>query len=141
MYKCCSLACFCASQRIQRRKAELTLAQIREKLPNGCTVSQIQKSGEAVKRLDRLAPHLAQICISIWEWIYANQIAPRDTRGQFGVFLGGTNYNVWGSCQTARTIGTKFHTCLRIRLGIDIAKYNSPLNTTGALGGFRGSQI
>ena len=25
MYKCCFLACFCASQRVQRRKAELTL--------------------------------------------------------------------------------------------------------------------
>ena len=35
MYSCCFLACFCASQRVQRRKAELTLAQIREKLPNG----------------------------------------------------------------------------------------------------------
>ena len=29
------LACFCTSQRVQRRKAELTLAQIREKLENG----------------------------------------------------------------------------------------------------------
>ena len=40
--------------------------------------------------------------------------------------------------------GTKFGTCLRIRLGMDIAKYNSPLNTTGGIsggGGFRGSQI
>ena len=35
MYKCCFLARFCASQRVQWRKAELTLAQIREKLPNG----------------------------------------------------------------------------------------------------------
>ena len=35
MYKCCFLACFCASQCVQRRKAELTLAQILEKLPNG----------------------------------------------------------------------------------------------------------
>ena len=35
MYECCFLACFCASQRIQRRKAELTLALIRGKLPNG----------------------------------------------------------------------------------------------------------
>ena len=34
MYKCCFLACFCASQHVQRRKAELTLAQIWEKLPN-----------------------------------------------------------------------------------------------------------
>ena len=37
MYKCCFLACFCANQRIQRLRAELTLAQIREKLPNGWT--------------------------------------------------------------------------------------------------------
>ena len=52
------------------------------------------------------------------------------------------NSNVWGSYQTARPIGTKFGTCLRIRLGMDIAKYNSPLNTTGGIsGGFRGSQI
>ena len=47
----------------------------------GVRVSQIQKFVEAVKRLDRLAPNLAHICISIWEWIYAKQIAPRDTRG------------------------------------------------------------
>ena len=34
-----------------------------------------------------------------------------------------------------------FGTCLRIRLGMDIAKYNSPLNSTGGIsGGFRGSQ-
>ena len=47
-------------------------------------MSQIQKSWEAVKRLDRLAPNLAHICISIWEWIYAKQIAPRDIRGDLG---------------------------------------------------------
>ena len=37
MYKWCFLACFCARQHAQRLRAELTLAQIREKLPNGCT--------------------------------------------------------------------------------------------------------
>ena len=151
MYKCCLLSCFCASQRVQQRKAELTLAQIRVKLPNGWAdngtkcgthvqihmgmdirqsnypgdtrghlagfrgsaiqksgklsywhrlwfsstdssgnghrlntsrhsipqeafrgvgvrVSQIQKSGEAVKRLDRLAPPLVHVCGIIWEW-------------------------------------------------------------------------
>ena len=47
-------------------------------------MSQIQKSREAVKRLDRLAPNLAHICRSIWEWIYAKQIAPRYTRGDLG---------------------------------------------------------
>ena len=41
--------------------------------------------------------------------------------------------------RTARPIDTKFDTCLRIRLGMDIAKYNSPLNTTGGIsGGFLG---
>ena len=46
-------------------------------------MSQIQKSEEGVKQLDRLAPNLAHICRSIWEWIYAKQIAPRDTLGGF----------------------------------------------------------
>ena len=32
----------------------------------GVRVSQFQKSGEAVKRLDQLAPNLAHICRSIW---------------------------------------------------------------------------
>ena len=52
----------------------------------GVRVSQIQKSGEAVKRLYRLVPNLAHICRCIWEWIYAKQIAPRDTRGHLGGF-------------------------------------------------------
>ena len=47
--------------------------------------SQIQKYVEAVKRLDRLAPNLAQMCSFICEWIYAKQIALRDTRGHLGV--------------------------------------------------------
>ena len=48
-------------------------------------VSQIKKSWEAVKRLDRLAHNLAHMCRFIWEWIYAKQIATRDTRGGVGV--------------------------------------------------------
>ena len=43
--------------------------------------SQIQKSVEAVKRLDRLTPNLAHMFRFIWEWIYAKQIALRCTRG------------------------------------------------------------
>ena len=50
----------------------------------GVRVSQIQKSWEAVKRLDRLAPNLVHVCRSIWEWIYAKHIAPRDTSGPLG---------------------------------------------------------
>ena len=195
------LASFCASQRVQRRKAELTLSQSREKLPNGWVdwhqiwhtransygngytptncpsrhkggtwgvlggqqfnslgklsdwhqlwftsadsygnghrlntsrpsipqgafrgggkMSQIQNYWEAVKRLDRLAPHLAHICRPVWEWIYAYQIAPRDTRGTWGG-LGVKHSKVLGSCQTAGPIGTEFGTRRWIRLGMDI---------------------
>ena len=48
----------------------------------------MQKSGEDVTRLDRLAPNLVHMCIFIWEWIYAKQIAPRDTRGHLEGFRG-----------------------------------------------------
>ena len=80
--------------------------------------SQIQKYGKAVKRLARLAPNLAHMCSFIWEWIYAEQIAPRDSRGAW-VFLGGQTFKVWGSCQTAGPIGINFGSRLRIRLGMD----------------------
>ena len=53
--------------------------------------SQIQKSWEAVKRLDRLAPNLAHMSRFIWEWIYAKQIAPRGTRGHLGEGFRGSN--------------------------------------------------
>ena len=62
----------------------------------GVRVSQIQKSGEAVKWLDPLAPNLAHLCRSIWEWIYAKQIAPRDTGGHLGG-LWVKHSKVWGS--------------------------------------------
>ena len=47
-------------------------------------------SGKATKRLGRLAPNLAHMCKFIWEWIYAKQIAPRDTSGALGGFRGQT---------------------------------------------------
>ena len=50
--------------------------------------SQIQKYVEAVKRLDRLTPNLAHMYRFIWEWIYAKQIALRETRGALAVFRG-----------------------------------------------------
>ena len=95
------------------------LAQIQEKLPNGWTDwhqvwytsadssenghrlntfrpstlgggfrgSQIQKSGEDSNGWS----DWHQICRFIWEWIYAKQIAPRDTRGHLGGFRGSNN--------------------------------------------------
>ena len=56
----------------------------------GVRGSQIQIFWEAVKQLDRLAPQLANICRFIWEWIYAKQIALRDTREHLGVLWGQT---------------------------------------------------
>ena len=52
-------------------------------------------SGKATKRLGRLAPNLAHMSKFIWEWIYAKQIAPRDTRGRLGV-LGGQQFKSLG---------------------------------------------
>ena len=49
-------------------------------------MSQIQVLGSC-QTAGPIAPNLAHICRSIWEWIYAKQIAPRDTRG--GGHLGG----------------------------------------------------
>ena len=43
-----------------------------------------------MKRLERLAANLVHTCRFIWEWIYAKQIAPRDTRGIWGVLRGQT---------------------------------------------------
>ena len=75
-------------------------------LGGGVRVSQIQKSGEDVKRLDRLPPKLAHIWRSIWEWIYAKQIAHWDSRGALG---GGgclvvKHSKVLGSYQTSPSI-------------------------------------
>ena len=78
----------------------------------GVRVSQIKKSGEGVKRLDRLAPNLAHICRSIWEWIYAKQIAPRDTRG--GGHLGGFRGQTFKSIRKLSNGWTDWH-----QLGMD----------------------
>ena len=47
-------------------------------------MSQIEKYWEAVKRLHRSRPNLTHMCKFIWEWIYAKQIALRDTRWHLG---------------------------------------------------------
>ena len=65
--------------------------------------SNIQKSGEAVKRLGRLAPTLVHVCGFIWEWAFAKYKAPLNTPGGMsGGWVGGlgvTNSKVLGgSC-------------------------------------------
>ena len=112
----------------------------------GVRVSQIQKFGEAVKRLDRLAPNLAHICKSIWEWIYAKQIAPRAIGGTWG---GGGGF----SGQTFTSLGklsngwTDWHQLWFTSAdssgnGHLKAKSKLPLDTSGAFCGvLKGSQI
>ena len=64
--------------------------------------SQIQKSGEAVKWLDRLAPNLVHVCRFIWNGHRLNTIRPSIPQGGIlGGGLGVTNSKVWGSCQTS----------------------------------------
>ena len=132
----------------------------------GVRGSQIQKSRQALKRLDRLTPTLVFVCGFVWDAKYNSplntpgalggggggyevihsklwgryqtaapigtkfgthvqihlgmDIAPRDTRGVLGFFLGVKHSTVWGSCQTATPIGTNFGTRRRLRLGMDI---------------------
>ena len=83
--------------------------------------SKIQKSWEAVKRLDRLAPTLVHVCaFHLRMDLEAKYNSPLNTPGAFQVFLRGSKIQKSGSCQTAGPIGTKFGTRLRIRLGMDI---------------------
>ena len=78
----------------------------------GVRGSQIQKSGEDVKRLVRLASNLVHMCIFIWEWIYAKQIALRDTRGHLGSFRGSNIQKSWEVVkQLDRLASTLVHVC------------------------------
>ena len=81
--------------------------------------SQIKKYGEAVKRLDRLAPNLAHVQIHLGMDIRQTN-CPSRHKGALGGGLWGQIFKVWGSCQTAGPIGTNFGSRLRIRLGMDI---------------------
>ena len=103
-------------------------------------MSQIQKSWLAVKRLGRLAPNLAHTCKFIWEWIYAKQIAPRDTRGALGGFRGQT-FKSWEAVKRLdRLAPTLFHVCGFIWEWTQ-AKSKSPLNTPGGIGGGGGGGV
>ena len=100
-------------------------------------------SEKATKRLDRLAPKLAHMCRFIWGWIYSKTNCPSRHKVGTWEVLGGQQFNVWGSCQTAGPIGTTLvHVC-RFSWEWTQAKYKSALNNPGGIwgGGFRGSQI
>ena len=102
-------------------------------LGGGVRGSQIQKSGEYVKRLIRLAPNLVHMCRFIWEWIYAKQIAPRDTRGHLGGGFRGSN--IRKSQEAVKRLDRLAPTLVHVGGFIWEYKYNSPLNTPGGMAG------
>ena len=81
--------------------------------------SQIQKSEGAVKRLHQLVPNLVHVQIHLGMDIRQTNCPSRHKGGAWG-FLGVKHSTVYGSCQTAAPIGTKFGTRRRLRLGMDI---------------------
>ena len=64
--------------------------------------SNIQKSGEAVKRLDRLASTLVHVGGFIWEWAYKYK-APLNTPGGHGGGLGGHKFKSLGKLSNGWT--------------------------------------
>ena len=86
--------------RVQRRKAELTLAQIREKLPNDWA------------DWHQIWHKCANSCGNGYT---PNKFPSRHKGGTWGV-LGGQQFKSLGSCP----IGTNFSSRLRIHLGMNI---------------------
>ena len=110
----------------------------------GVRRSQIQKSREAVKRLNRLAPNLAHMCRFIWESAYAKQIAPRDTRGGGGHLgvLGGQQFQNIGKLSNGCTDWHKmWYTSADSSGNGHRLNASRPLLSRGHIGGFRLSQI
>ena len=65
--------------------------------------SQIQKSGEAVKRLHQLAPNLVHVGGFVYEWTKAKYNSPHNTPGAFRFFLGGHKFKCLGKLSNGRT--------------------------------------
>ena len=87
----------------------------------GVRGSKIQKSCEAVKRLDRLAPNLVHVCRFIWDGHSLKTIRPTIPQGGIlGGFMGSTIQNTGKCGQTAGPFGNKFCTCkMQMTLGMD----------------------
>ena len=80
------------------------------------------------------------MCKFKWEWIYAKQIAPRDTRGVLGCYsLGGQQFKSMGKLSDWHQLW--FTSADSSGNGYIHAKQIALRDTRGALGGFRGSNI
>ena len=91
---------------------------------------------KVTKRVDRLAPNLVHMCRFIWEWIHAKQIAPRDTRGNFGGGggLGGsTIQKYWEAVKRLDRLAPTLVQVYGFIWEWTKAKYKSPLNTPGGI--------
>ncbi len=116
------LACCCASRRVQRRKAELTLAQIRDNLPNGWADWH----------------QIWHTCANSYGNGYTPNKLPLETQGgHLGGFRGSTIKKYGESVRLAPTL---VHVCGLIWEWTQ-AKYNSPHNTPGHLGFLGGHQF
>ena len=156
MYKCCFLVC---CQRVQRRKAELTLAQIREKLPNGWAdwhqiwLHMQIHMGMDIRQTNCPSRHKGHLGgfrgstiqksgnLSDWHQLWFMSAdsfgnghkykSPLNTPGGIsGGGLGCHKFKSLGSCQTAGLIGTKFSTHLQIHLGMDVRQTSCPSRHT-----------
>ena len=82
---------------------------------------------------------VVHVCGFICEWTYGKYKSPHNTPGGiFGDFRGSQIQMSVEAVKRLNRLAPTFGTCLRIRLGMDIARYNSPLNSTGGIWGVLG---
>ena len=101
----------------------------------GVRVSQIEKSGEAVKRLDRLAPNLAHICRSSGNGHTPNKLPLATKGGTWGV-LGVNIQKSWEAVKRLDRLAPHLANICRSIWEWLYAKQIASLDTRGHFGGF-----
>ena len=107
--------------------------------------SNIKKSGEAVKRLDRLAPTLVHVGGFIWEWAYKYK-SPLNTPGGRGEWQGGLGGHKFKSLGKLSNGWTDWHQIWYTSVdssgnGHSLKTIRPTIPQGGILGGFMGSTI
>ena len=105
--------------------------------------SHIQRSGKAVKRLDRLAPTLVHVCGFIWEWAYFIYKSPLNTPwGMSGGGLGGHKFKSWEAVKRLDRLAPNLYTSVDSSgNGHRLKTIRPTIPRGGILGGFMGSTI